>query len=233
LFIDIQKVLFNGAGVPTEWYVSPSTVRLLGCEEFFLWRDPLESLLQAYLPLFPLPPPLTVSLSLPQPPAPPFPPSIPPLSLSLCAHIYPPSRTYKTLWRGGQVWPLLLSRAAGDSSVPDSVLLQMIKDASDHVERLDWDLSHICGRMELLDALRSLVLYFSVLLTYEFTCTNGHARNVALEAAPFPTFSSSKKNSSLFLTRSILRAAYSPLTCWCTKLHVLCHLCTAGWAMSA
>lgn len=179
-------------------------------------------------------PSLTVSLSLLPPSAPPFPPPIPPRALSLCAHMYPPSRTCETLWRGGQVWPLLLACAAGDSSVPDSVLLQMIKDASDHVERLDWDLSQICGSMELLDALRSLVLYFSPCCSRTSSRVPMDTRGMLLwRLHLFPPFHHLKNTSTLFLTLSILRPAYSTLTCSCTKRHVLCHLCTAGWATSA
>ncbi len=233
MFIDIQKVLFNGAGLPTEWYVSPSTVRLLGCEESFLWRDPLESLLQASLSLFPLSPPSRSPSLSPRPP-PPLSHRPSPRARSLSVHTCIHPRGRETLWRGGQVWPLLLARAAGDSSVPDSVLLQMIKDASDHVERLDWDLSQICGSMELLDALRSLVLYFS-------PCCSRTSSRVPMDTSGmllwrlhlFPPFHHLKNTSTLFLTLSILRPAYSTLTCSCTKRHVLCHLCTAGWATSA
>ena len=57
-----------------------------------------------------------------------------------------------------QVWPLLLARAAGDSSVPDSALLQMIKDAKDHVADMDFALSDIVENPKLLAALKSLCL---------------------------------------------------------------------------
>ena len=138
-------------------------------------------------------PSLTVSLSLPPPSAPPFPPPIPPRALSLCAHMYPPSRTRNTLaWRAGMAlapgarcWRQLGARQC--TTTDDQRRLRSRRAPGlGPVTDLRKHGASGCTKV-------SRVVFLSVLLTYEFTCTNGHEQNVALEAAPFPTFSSSKK----------------------------------------
>jgi len=130
------------------------------------------------------------------PPAlrPPFPTAHPPArALSLCTHVSTLADMRNTLaWRAGMAlapgvrcWRQLGARQC--TTTDDQRRLRSRRAPGlGPVTDLRKHGASGCTKV-------SRVVFLSVLLTYEFTCTNGHARNVALEAAPFPTFSSSKK----------------------------------------
>jgi hypothetical protein len=145
-----------------EWNDLSSTIELLGFEESFVWGDPDESLLQ--------------------------------VRSFVCAHAHEYIYLHAVCVRAfvrvriiahthtythSQVWLLLLARAAGDSSVSDDALLQMIKDATDHVEDMHFDLSEIVENEKLLETLKSLVPLsaLSLFLNTYTLVSGGHNRS--------------------------------------------------------
>ena len=76
------------------------------------------------------------------------------------------------------MWPLLLACAANDIAVTEEALLQMIKDAKDHVKTMDFDISKLIENELLLEKLRwKNMITFT--FSFSFSSCSGGALAVA------------------------------------------------------